>query len=924
MSRYYLLIVIFIFLADSKWEFDPAYPLIIENPPSEIVGQEDLMGRYAYDQLMLSNPASGQVPQGIREAEIQFTRDLMQSTARLRTQSLDVESAGPFNVGGRTRAVAFDVRDENTIIAGGVSGGIWKSIDGGGSWVRTSDPLNRNSVTCIAQDTRPGREDVWYHGTGEIVGNSARGGGAPFRGNGIYKSIDNGESWSVLSATQDSDPSVFNSQFQYIWSIVVNDKNFDEDEVLVAAYGGILRSADGGETWEAEIGQPLFDLVDTVDLNNSNASFYTSLEQAENGIFYATLSSESSSDVASADAGIYLSNDGKEWVEVTPFTPESEYRRIVIGNSRSDPRVSYFLVDANPILIVYHQLDQFDGVAATQTFEAREVPDFEGDLGAFNTQGSYNMMIRVHPENPEIVFAGGTNLYRSTDGFRTKENTDWIGGYNPSGGVSLYPDHHPDQHDILFYPSDPNMVLSASDGGLIVSEDGTADSVMWKSINNGFVTSQFFTIAQSQQAGDPTLIGGMQDNGTDLTSASGVSNWQGITGGDGAYAATTKDNVLWFSSFQRGQTLRLTLKEDFSLSSFARVDPAGLVAEAQSAYLFVNPFALDPNNQNRMFMAGGNHLYFNANVSQIPGGSQQANSLGWTQVSPEPLEGGLYTTVDVSYNSKVAYAGSSNGKLLKIANADDQVAFEVSELTSALFPADGYVSNVSINPEDSDHLLVIFSNYGVRSIFESRDGGASFLDVSGNLEENVDGTGNGPSIRWAEIIPTNSGLLYLVGTSTGLFSSESTQEVSTVWVKESPDVIGNAVITMMDYRSSDGRLAIATHGNGVFTTTLSNFKTVDFRESGAAFDINYGAPNPFSDKAIINYTIPEDGEVRIDVFSEKGQLINNLLWAPQYAGTNEVTWEGTNSSGTGLSNGIYFYRIQYDGQVKTGKLILRR
>ena len=197
---------------------------------------------------------------------------------------------------GRTRAVAFDVRDENVILAGGVSGSIWKSVDGGISWTRKSDPENRNSITCLVQDTRPGKEDTWYHGTGEIVGNSARGGGAPFRGDGIYKSTDNGESWDLLVSTQDSDPSVFNSQFQYIWDIEINPGNLAQDEVLIAAFGGILRSVDGGDSWEVVLGQKLFDLPDTANLNNTDASFFTSLERSVDNVFYAGLSTEAAED----------------------------------------------------------------------------------------------------------------------------------------------------------------------------------------------------------------------------------------------------------------------------------------------------------------------------------------------------------------------------------------------------------------------------------------------------------------------------------------------------------------------------------------------------------------------------------------------------------------------------------------------------
>lgn len=880
------------------------------------------MGRNEYFQLLTADPKTGQIPPNIRGAELRFAANHQLKTANLRTQQLEIESLGPTNVGGRTRAVAFDVRDENVILAGGVSGGVWKSEDGGLTWTRKSNPENRNSVTCIVQDIRPGREDTWYHGTGEIVGNSSRGGGAPFRGSGIYKSTDNGESWNPILSTQDSDPNVFNSQFQYIWDIETNPANLIEDEVLAAAFGGILRSVDGGNTWEVEIGQELFNLDESVDLNESTASFYTSLERSGDNVFFATLSTESASDVNSPQAGIYYSENGQDWTNITPLISIIRYRRVVIGSSPSNPDITYFMFDSNPIFILEHRLSLINSPSRVKGFdpEPRKIPEFDGDLSDLNTQGSYNMMIRVHPNDPNIVFVGGTNLYRSTDGFRTTESIDWIGGYNPEGGASVYPDHHPDQHDLLFLPSNPDVALSASDGGLILSNDITADSVFWQSRNEGFITSQFFTIAQAKNSGNPTILGGMQDNGTDLSS--GSTSWKGILGGDGAYAATTRDEQFWFTSFQRGQTLRLTLNSDFDITSFGRVDPGGLVSQAGSIYLFVNPIALDPVNQNRMFCAGGNHLYFNPNVAQIPSGSQVPTSLGWEKVNEKPIQNGQVSAVEVSQDGSRAYFGSTGGNLFRLDNANDQINFSLVELDSI---SNGYVSSISVNPEDNDHLLVVFSNYNIASIFESRDGGEMFADVSGNLEENPDGTGNGPSIRWVEIIPKTDGNLFLVGTSVGLYGTEDLDGVSTVWVKESTNIIGSSIIPMMDYRPSDGRLVIATHGNGIYATTIDGFKSIQPVESkGESFQVSTSYPNPFINTTQIQYSIPQDGEVRVDILSSKGEMINTILWAPQYAGTNSITWDGNTPSGTSLANGIYFFRISYQGQTRTGRLILRR
>ncbi|MEM6828951.1 MAG: FlgD immunoglobulin-like domain containing protein [Bacteroidota bacterium] len=901
---------------------DYLYQIFTPSAPSSIVGLEDLNGRLAYEQMLTANPETGQVPDNIRLKELSFSNALANATKGLRKQDLDIQSIGPSNVGGRTRAIALDVRNENVILAGGVSGGIWKSIDGGVTWIRKSDPENRNSVTCIVQDTREGREDTWYHGTGELVGNSARGGGggSPFRGDGIYKSVDNGETWEVLTSTSNATPSVFNNQFQYIWDMEVNDRNLIQDELIVAAFGGILKSVDGGDSWSVALGQELFNLPLDTNLNGINASFFSSLEKTVDGTFYASLSTFTASDGTSPEGGIYVSQNTEDWFNIDPFSRGSVYQRVVMGHAPSDPRQCYFLVDSNPTFLLRYTLNGFGASGPIGNWsEALEIPAFGGQLGDFDSQGSYNMLVKVDPSNANTVFVGGTNLYRSTDGFQTAENIDWIGGYDPEGGTGVYLNHHPDQHNLIFFPSDPNKLLSTNDGGVRLTNDFNADSVFWEPRNEGYLTSQFFTVALSQES-DGVILGGMQDNGTDFSF--GEKSWDALIGGDGGYAETTRNKTFWYTSFQNGQTLILTLNEASDITSFARVDPAGLVINAGGVYLFVNPFVVDPTLPTRMFIAGGNFLYVNDNVTQIPAGTQDASSLGWNRLDSTSISDASISSVEISTDGTVLYFGASNGQVFKLVNADRTLDIEVTEITSSLF-SEGFVSSIAIDPENADHLMVVFSNYEVPSIFESNDGGVTFQNISGNLEEFEDGSGNGPSVRWGEIIPTNGGHLFLVGTSVGLYSTETTS-TNTVWLKESVDLIGSSVIPMIDYRPLDGKLAIATHGNGVFSATVSDFKPLTISSDEDDFQVVATYPNPFADATTIQFGIPEDGIVKVDLFSAKGDLVKNLLWAPQFSGTSSVTWDGTNAVGTPVENGIYFYRITYNGKIRSGRLSLRR
>ena len=82
------------------------------------------------------------------------------------------KEAGPIDVGGRTRALAVDVTNPNTILAGGVSGGMWKSTDKGATWQMKSTTSQVLSVTSLAQDPRPGNTNTWYYASGEYRGSA--------------------------------------------------------------------------------------------------------------------------------------------------------------------------------------------------------------------------------------------------------------------------------------------------------------------------------------------------------------------------------------------------------------------------------------------------------------------------------------------------------------------------------------------------------------------------------------------------------------------------------------------------------------------------------------------------------------------------------------------------------------------------------
>ncbi len=225
----------------------------------EAAERKSVEGRWAAEFEMIKDPKTGQIPKGIHQKEVnqakktrafQLPAELGEDGVTLRTlPTIDITVRGPNNYGGRTRAIAFDKRNTQIIIAGGVSSGVFRSTNGGTTWTRATRAGLVHGVTAIAQDPRTGQEDTWYFGTGEN-GSSAGGTGASYLGNGIWKSTDNGVTWTALPSTQ-GNLYAFDLDFDNISRILVDPNN---GAVIVTAGESIRRSADGGATWTAVLG----------------------------------------------------------------------------------------------------------------------------------------------------------------------------------------------------------------------------------------------------------------------------------------------------------------------------------------------------------------------------------------------------------------------------------------------------------------------------------------------------------------------------------------------------------------------------------------------------------------------------------------------------------------------------------------------
>lgn len=160
--------------------------------------------RMQYEIQRLSDPATGKIPMDMRLKELAFAQTLpkAKSNSEIALRGTPWNHRGPYNIGGRTRALGIDIANENRIIAGSVSGGMWLSEDGGKNWHPTQQTNELRSATCLAQDIRKNHQNVWIMGSGEAYGQSAGSSGAYYLGDGLFISIDSGKLGNQLPLLQ--------------------------------------------------------------------------------------------------------------------------------------------------------------------------------------------------------------------------------------------------------------------------------------------------------------------------------------------------------------------------------------------------------------------------------------------------------------------------------------------------------------------------------------------------------------------------------------------------------------------------------------------------------------------------------------------------------------------------------------------------
>jgi hypothetical protein len=681
---------------------------------------------------------------------------------------------------------------------------------------------------------------------------------------------------------------------------------------------GIYRSTSGGSS---------FDLVFVI----GSYPRYSDVVVTADGTVVGTLS-QNSAIIGStvANPGIYKStNDGASgsWTNITPSNFPPNHDRTVLAIAPSNDDIVYSLTLLPDGSFKFYKITISSGAYEDRSANLTEFPD----RGVLEAQSGYNMVLGVKPDDENFVLLGLTNLFRSRDGFATKPDQNdeadvFIGGYN--NNEFFYPNNHPDHHVLAFDPTNPNRMWNGNDGGIYLIEDIEevligSELLPWIDKNQGYNVTQFYTASIPNIADDDRIMGGTQDNGSPYFTFNGTSTSSSddVTSGDGSYGYF--GNTFAYVSSQEGRVLRITYGAGGAPSgSWTTVYPSGAGGQ-----LFVNPFRVDPNNENYMYYPSGSEFWRNNQLSSIDNGLNSGTTEGWDKVAGLE-ETGDYIISAIQISREPAhilyYGSSSDAGLPEINRVTNSLTATVGE-TFTLSESEGgaYVHDIAINPDNADQILVVLSNYNTESLFYSSNNGQNFTAVQGNLsgDQRTQDTyiyWTGPSIRSATILPTEDGLVYIVGTSTGVYSTRTLDGDNTVWEQESADLIANTVTEYIDSRKVDATVVAGTHGRGIFIgkydTSLSTGGPPVDPES---FHLAQNYPNPFNPGTTIKFYLPESQHVILTVYDINGREVSEIFNQPVGEGDHVINFDAGN-----LSSGIYFYMIKAGSYQETKKMMV--
>ena len=880
---------------------------------------------------LIINPRTG-VPDYQSKIDLENELDLIRKGPKPLAVPGDTEKPwyelGPNDAAGRSRAALWDLSDgaNQRVFAGGVSGGLWKNenvTSVASPWSRVNIPIGNLAVSVIIQD--PDNTNVMYLGTGEkyTSGDAS--------GNGIYKSVDGGSSWSLVfgrgsgTVTSTGGPPPVQTNVEgyfYVNDLVLwdHDNNPGTQKYLFAALGassvrskfmtstfldlnkyGLYRSTDGGATFALATavnnGPGVIEEINDLEVQEVSNRLWMSTTRNIYGDSYG--------------GRFWYSDDGSSFTKATPNFPditsggslinEQDYYRTEIACSHIDTDTHYVLVRTKTasgtgasngyLPLIFKTTDNFTNLTLVNAPDdvGSDMPDNDFTRG----QHWYDLEIEIDPTSNDIIYVGGINWHRSQNGgtswSQLSKWTNFAGYGYPAINTSIV---HADMHGLYFRPGSPNQAMVVGDGGVGYSANLATASNTNNFIDNeaGMVTTQFYSVAQSGQdfSGSDYVIGGTQDNGSYalIDSNQNLTSGTETTGGDGAESVFDQvGGHYMINNYTYNDAIART-EFDPSGNQGATTDLTTLLSIPSNEGKFINPGALD-SNQDVYFCNAGNSLRV---ITDLKRGGTPQTFLIPNIVNPANPNDWI-TTIEVSRHtteSSTVFVGLKSGKVRKITQANQNPGYSVQ--AGNLHSQAGSVSDIHLGDSENE-IYVTYYNYGINNNIIYTDD--QFATPAVNKE------GGFPDIPVFTILnnPYESEEV-IIGTELGVWRTTNFSAGSPSW-SQSYNGMSDVAVYDMDFRgesADDNRVVAASYGRGLYSSSFGSntnppvtvTDSITVLEAGTATTTTGGSSNVLS-----NDTDPENDILQAQLVSGP---INTSSFALQSSGTFTYIHDGSETT----------------------------
>lgn len=681
------------------------------------------------------------------------TRRLIEAQRARRSKGLDAETnywvskgPAPSNFGGWAfgtvsgRIAAIDVDWANDILyVGAASGGVWKSTNDGLSWESIFDSAGTVTVGAIAVD--PNDPDVLWVGTGENVS-----GCESYFGVGLLRSADGGSTWEARNGSGSSTLDDLSS----FADIVVDPR--DSSHIVTGGRirgcssggetsGGLYTSDDGGQTWTERL--------------SSTQIYEIKQDPVVQDTFWAATSS-----------GVYKSTDNAQtWqLQTSSALPSGSTGRTELAIAPSDTNVVYALFASGN-----------SGAEIWRTADGGASWSLRSSGGdACDGQCWYNMVLRVHINDPDIVYRGTIHIFKSTDGAQT-----WTDLSNNWGGSQKV---HQDTHVLVMHPSESETFYVGSDGGIWKSVDGGSN---FTNVIGNMGITQFYAIGVD--AGDPEQIcGGAQDNSSLARTTSDIWDLQVVTG-DGfvCHIDPIDNSYAYTTSYPNGGIPSVYRSTSGILGSYQEVTSTSSGINSGDRSNWVTPFILDPTTPSTIYL-GTQRVY-----------RSDDHGSNWSPVGPDDMtNGGTLVSLEVNRSfPDIVYAGSNDGRVWRSTNR----GIDWMDLSAGL-PGRS-INDIAADPTREDRIFATVGGFNTAHLWEW------------TLDEGWVARGEGlPNVPANSVLALSAGDV-IVGVDTGVFRSQDGGQSFVPYMEGLPEGL---VVTDLKWNAAQSILTAGTYGRGAW------------------------------------------------------------------------------------------------------------